>query len=177
MLSALVAWPLIHIILLYKKIYPLSAFLQTMSFIQNTKATPIHPRRRTFGRTILPTTSARFACRAVRFIVCRVRHGKRIFSDDVFSPNPFVVLANGRGLDCGLGLVSRAVARRLGRVGSQSGFRVGLLWNLRRFRHQPGLVHTRTQLIDRGSWVASGGTDVLPSKINQSVINSLIVSI
>ncbi len=37
-LSALVAWPLIHIILLYKKIYPLSASLQKMSFIQNTKA-------------------------------------------------------------------------------------------------------------------------------------------
>jgi uncharacterized protein (TIRG00374 family) len=38
MLSALVAWPLIHIILLYKKIYPLSAFLRKMSFIQDTKA-------------------------------------------------------------------------------------------------------------------------------------------
>jgi glycosyltransferase 2 family protein len=37
-LSALVAWPLIHVILLYKKIYPLSASLQKMSFIQNTKA-------------------------------------------------------------------------------------------------------------------------------------------
>ena len=37
-LSALVAWPLIHIILLYKKIYPLSALLQAMSFIRNTKA-------------------------------------------------------------------------------------------------------------------------------------------
>ncbi|HEY9151880.1 MAG TPA: lysylphosphatidylglycerol synthase transmembrane domain-containing protein, partial [Anaerolineales bacterium] len=37
-LSALVAWPLIHIILLYKKMYPLSAFLQTMSFIRHTKA-------------------------------------------------------------------------------------------------------------------------------------------
>jgi len=37
-LSALVAWPLIHIILLYKKIYPLSALLQTISFIKNSKA-------------------------------------------------------------------------------------------------------------------------------------------
>jgi glycosyltransferase 2 family protein len=37
-LSALVAWPLIHVILLYKKIYPLSASLQKMSFMQNTKA-------------------------------------------------------------------------------------------------------------------------------------------
>ena len=37
-LSALVAWPLIHVILLYKKIYPLSAFLQKLAFIQNTKA-------------------------------------------------------------------------------------------------------------------------------------------
>ena len=37
-LSALVAWPLIHIILLYKKIYPLSASLQKISFVQNTKA-------------------------------------------------------------------------------------------------------------------------------------------
>ncbi|MFZ1041917.1 MAG: lysylphosphatidylglycerol synthase transmembrane domain-containing protein [Anaerolineales bacterium] len=37
-LSALVAWPLIHIILLYKQIYPLSRLLQMLSFIQNTKA-------------------------------------------------------------------------------------------------------------------------------------------
>jgi glycosyltransferase 2 family protein len=37
-LSVLVAWPLIHIILLYKKVYPLSALLQTISFIKNTKA-------------------------------------------------------------------------------------------------------------------------------------------
>src|SRR5271157_4303887 len=36
-LSALVAWPLIHIILLYKKIYPLSALLRAISFIRNTK--------------------------------------------------------------------------------------------------------------------------------------------
>ena len=37
-LSVLVAWPLIHIILLYNKIYPLSASLQKISFVQNTKA-------------------------------------------------------------------------------------------------------------------------------------------
>ena len=37
-LFALISWPLIHIILLYKKIYPISAFLQAMSFIQNSKA-------------------------------------------------------------------------------------------------------------------------------------------
>jgi uncharacterized protein (TIRG00374 family) len=37
-LSAFVAWPLIHIILLYKRIYPLSQLLQMMSFIQNIKA-------------------------------------------------------------------------------------------------------------------------------------------
>ncbi|MGA7195042.1 MAG: lysylphosphatidylglycerol synthase transmembrane domain-containing protein [Anaerolineales bacterium] len=37
-LSALIAWPLIHIILLYKKIYPLSAFFQAMTLIRNTKA-------------------------------------------------------------------------------------------------------------------------------------------
>ena len=37
-LSALVAWPLIHIVLLYKKIYPLSASLEKISFVQNTKA-------------------------------------------------------------------------------------------------------------------------------------------
>ncbi len=36
-LSALVVWPLIHVILLYKKIYPLSASLQKISFVQNTK--------------------------------------------------------------------------------------------------------------------------------------------
>jgi len=37
-LSALVAWPLIHVILLYKRIYPLSRLLQMLPFIQNTKA-------------------------------------------------------------------------------------------------------------------------------------------
>ena len=37
-LSVLVAWPLIHIILLYKKIYPLSELTQTISFIRHTKA-------------------------------------------------------------------------------------------------------------------------------------------
>ena len=37
-LSALVAWPLIHIILLYNKIYPLSGLTQTISSIRHTKA-------------------------------------------------------------------------------------------------------------------------------------------
>ena len=37
-LFAFVSWPLIHTILLYRKIYPLSASLQKISFIQNTKA-------------------------------------------------------------------------------------------------------------------------------------------
>jgi len=36
-LSILVSWPLIHVILLYKKIYPLSTLLQRL-FIQHTKA-------------------------------------------------------------------------------------------------------------------------------------------
>jgi glycosyltransferase 2 family protein len=37
-LFAFVSWPLIHIILLYKKIYPLSELTQTISFIRHTKA-------------------------------------------------------------------------------------------------------------------------------------------
>ena len=37
-LSVLVAWPLIHIIMLYKRIYPVSALLQNISYIENTKA-------------------------------------------------------------------------------------------------------------------------------------------
>ena len=130
-----------------------------MSFIQNTKAVPLHPRRRTSGRTILPATDRPFACRITGLIDCRVGHGKRIFSDDVLSPNPFVILADGRGVDCGLAVVSRAAARRLGRVGSKPGFRIGLLRSFRRFRHQPHLVHARTRLINRRSWIASGGTD------------------
>ena len=37
-LFAFVSWPLIHIVLLYKKIYPLSELTQTISFIRHTKA-------------------------------------------------------------------------------------------------------------------------------------------
>jgi uncharacterized protein (TIRG00374 family) len=37
-MSLLVAWPLIHLILLYKKIHPLSAVLQSMAVIRHTKA-------------------------------------------------------------------------------------------------------------------------------------------
>ena len=59
------------------------------------------------------------------FIICRVRNGKRIFSDDVFSPNPFVVLADGRGMDGRLALVSRAAARRLGALEASQVFALG----------------------------------------------------
>ena len=37
-MTILVAWPLIHVILLYRKTYPISAFLQTMTFARHTKA-------------------------------------------------------------------------------------------------------------------------------------------
>ena len=37
-LFALISWPLIHLILLYKKIYPLSAMLGVMQFTRHTKA-------------------------------------------------------------------------------------------------------------------------------------------
>ncbi len=135
-LSALVAWPLIHIILLYKKIYPLSELTQTISFIRHNKSDSIYSSIGTFSRTILSAPCARIICGDFGFIICRVRNGKRIFSDDVFSPNPFVVLADGCGVDGRLALVPRAAARGTRRARSESSFRVGLLRNLRRVRHR-----------------------------------------
>jgi hypothetical protein len=68
-LSALVAWPLIHIILLYKKIYPLSASLQKMSFIQNTKAVRfIRAAEHLAGRFCQRQTRALFAALLVSLI-------------------------------------------------------------------------------------------------------------
>ena len=158
-LSALVAWPLIS----YHP--PLQTNLSAIPTFANAvihskhKSRPLPPRLRTFGGTILPATDARFAGRDLCIHIGRHGNGKRIFSDDVFSPNPFVVLADGRGMDGRLALVSRAAARRVGCIGSESGFCVGLLRNLRRVRHQRYIGHARTRFIDRWSRIASGGTD------------------
>ena len=61
-LSALVAWPLIHIILLYKKIYPLSALSAKDIIHSKYKSDSIYSSIGTFGRTILSAPCARIIC-------------------------------------------------------------------------------------------------------------------
>ena len=110
-LFAFVSWPLIYIILLYKKNYPLSEY-DAIHIIHSThKSDLIYSSIGTFSRTILSATCARIICGDFGFIICRDRNGKRILFDNVFSPNPFGILADGSGVDRGLALVSRASAR------------------------------------------------------------------